>query len=82
MNITDPIYSDEDKASDIMDEPTRLRFEATDIDADLLNGIAVLTMETAKDGRVAVCMSRDVFARLSVRIQHALEPEPNPARNR
>lgn len=56
-----------------MIEPTVHRFEATQITADVLDGTAVLIMQTALDGRVAVHMQKGVLVDLAAEIQRALD---------
>jgi hypothetical protein len=62
-----------------MIEPTVIRFEATEITADVLDGVALLTMQTVKDGRVAVHMQRDVLVALAAEIRHAPDEGQPPA---
>ena len=61
-----------------MTEPTVLRFEATKICADVFDETAILTMQTVRDGRVAVRMQRDVLLDLAAEIRHALNEEQPP----
>lgn len=55
-----------------MTKPTVIRFEATNIEADLVEDIGLLTMDTP-EGRIAVWMKRDVLETLYVRMRIALE---------
>jgi hypothetical protein len=48
-----------------MIDPTTIRFEATDIQADITGDLAFLTMET-KEGRIARPISRIVRSRKQV----------------
>ena len=57
-----------------MTEPTVIRFEATDIDPDLTDDHALLVMETAENGRVAIHMQRTVFVALFERMQTRAPP--------
>ena len=58
-----------------MIEPTRIEYEASDIDAHVTSDdLAILVMETDK-GRIAVHMRRSVVAHLYVRIGVALGHE-------
>ena len=57
-----------------MPEPTVIRFEATEIEADLTGDIGILLMKT-QEGRVAVHMHRCVFAALCEQMRHALAEE-------
>ena len=61
-----------------MIEPNVIRFEATDIDPDLSSNLAMLVMDTAKDGRVTVWMRRPVFVALFERMRLALDQAPAP----
>jgi hypothetical protein len=58
-----------------MIEPTVIRYEATEITANAFDDTAVLVMQTALDGRVAVHMQRDVLVALAAEIQLALAEE-------
>jgi hypothetical protein len=65
-----------------MPVPTVIRFEATEVEADLLSGgVALLTMQT-KEGRIAVHMTRPVFVGQFREMQHALDQEPEPDQTR
>ncbi len=52
-----------------------IRFEAKDVDPDLSGDLAMLVMDTAKDGQVTVWMERPVFVALFERMRLALDEE-------
>ena len=54
-----------------------IRFEAKDIDPELSADLAMLVMDTAKDGRVTVWMQRPVFLALFERMRLALDQGRN-----
>ena len=54
-------------------EPTEIRFDAINFEADVDQEIGLLVMETKKQGRVAIHMQRAVFDALFERMQLALE---------
>jgi hypothetical protein len=54
-------------------EPTEIRFEATNFAADANQEMGVLVMETEKQGHVAIHMQRAVFDALFERMRFALE---------
>ncbi len=58
-----------------MTDANTIRFQATDIDPSAEADLALLTFQTAENGRVTVWMKRPVFDALFVRMQHVLEQE-------
>lgn len=55
------------------DQPTEIRFDATNFEADADQEIGLLVMETEKQGHVAIHMRRAVFDTLFERMRLALE---------
>ena len=53
-------------------------FDASDIDARVVGGVAVLALTTS-EGRVAVSMLTEVLERLALRIQMELASDPRRA---
>ena len=62
-----------------MIETTVIRYEATEITADVFDGTAVLTIQTVLNGRVVVHMQRAVLVDLAAGMQHVLGEEQPPA---
>ncbi|MGE0749172.1 MAG: hypothetical protein AB7K64_01125 [Variibacter sp.] len=56
-----------------MSESNVIRFEAKDIEPNVSGDLALLVMDTAKDGQVTVWMRRPVFAALFERMRLALD---------
>lgn len=56
-----------------MTEPTTIRFEATDLDAEIAGELGLLMVDTLLEGRVVVHAPTVVFERLFERLRVALE---------